>query len=834
MGRADALVDTFYGIDPLRASDASDVLASMPSHEAISALVPLDRGTPYVIEARAAVVPRIRRLAASLGSPIVGHLVEAIGRGPEDTKWLAHHYFAGLEWSTDTQEPLVEILTDRAPNLDACRHAIEALGCLGMPANCVAGVANFARTTCWEQGRLDRYAFEKLGPAAIRAIARSAGKASTRDDAHWILSQLSALVLLREEEFPKRYPSSYDFVQGVAEDFSVATFDYLMQIWGGHERLQFRQLAVDILAHVAPIRATDFLLEVIAKHDVSQLELSESAALALAEIVDEDPAGRVAKAYEQATQRRALLGLPLVMLFPVLGDRGGATVGVEAVLKRFPGAASYLEYALALRGDHRLKTSTIDHLNSSFSEQRWMAALSLGRLLKDEAHDPLRVRLDEAGDDVECAAFCAALIRSGDPGFADRFQSALQSALRSGRFRSLPTIWRLEVLEAFRSLRHFGGDAFGLWREAVGVMEVQQRRFEKLLEGVERQPSPPSDEVIRYMPARRWPEGEQPHHVYGKADALHDRLYDLATGGPKAKPVMFLLGSALTMPDGEGQHGVPGVQGVVDLVRSRLKGTEAERKMDELVDTADPDVYQKAFQLLGQSRGQDMVNDVVRTAVGKAMRDCPSNGPGRGQVEAEFYRGLEQCVSNWILPTAVDSFARMLSKWKNDRELVVLTTNFDPLIEVSLTKYKVEFDRTVLHGDGRPGDPVPGRKRVVHLHGHWYLSDTLHRPDQLDCGRRDLENWLARRFDSHVLVVIGYGGWDDVVTRVLQRVVEDYEGCPDVVWAFYDDDVARIEESYESVLRTLRCGNARVRGRVNLYRGVDCRCLFSALESKLG
>ena len=836
VGNAGELVKAFYGTDPLRASDASKELAERPGDKVIGELVPFDQRTPRMTEAWGAIVPRIRRLAGALGSPITGHLVEAISRGTEDTKWLAHHYFGGLEGTSEIQESLVEILADGAPNLDACRYAIEALGHLGMPADLVSGIANFAQTTRWEGGQLRRYAFEKLGPAAIRAIARAAAKASMPEDARWVLVELGDLVMLREREFRGHHPSAYGIVQGVAEDFSIDSLDPLMRVWGDGERPRFQQLAFDILAQMAPVRATGSLLAAIDKHDVSRPELAESAALALAEILDEGTAERVAAAYAQMGERRTLLRLPLVMLFPVLGDRGGTVVGLETVLERFPGAVSWFEYALALRGDHRLEKSTVEHLSAEFSEQRWMAALSLSRLLNEDARDQLKGGLDESGDDIERAAFCAALIRSGEPSLAGRFQSALQSALRKGKFRGLPTIWKLEILEAFRSLDGFRDDAFGLWCEAVGVAAVKHSCFERVIKGVKgvaRQQGSQSDVVmpVRFSHRRREP-GPRPHE-YGETGQLVDRLCALAAGGAKAKPVMFLLGSALTMPDRAGEPGVPGVQAMVDLVRDQLRETAVAHELDELVEAAPPDVYQHAFRLLAHSRGPGQVNDVVRTAVRQAMAHGAwqsVQASGR-QAEADFYGALERAPSKWKLPSAMDSFGSVLAKWRNTRGMVVLTTNFDPLIEVSLNKHEVKFLRTVMHGDGRPADPLDGETHVVHLHGYWFGADTLHRPDQLDRPRNALQNWLARKLESHVLVAIGYGGWEDVVTRTLKSVLRDMERDPDVLWAFYRDEILGIEESYETVLGVLEPGIQR--GRVLLYRGVDCRRLFSAVEDRM-
>ena len=52
---------------------------------------------------------------------------------------------------------------------------------------------------------------------------------------------------------------------------------------------------------------------------------------------------------------------------------------------------------------------------------------------------------------------------------------------------------------------------------------------------------------------------------YYKSEDLIDRLCSAADSRDKA--VTFLVGSPLTLPDHVGGHGVPGVSGMIDLIR---------------------------------------------------------------------------------------------------------------------------------------------------------------------------------------------------------------------------------------------------------------------------
>ena len=55
-------------------------------------------------------------------------------------------------------------------------------------------------------------------------------------------------------------------------------------------------------------------------------------------------------------------------------------------------------------------------------------------------------------------------------------------------------------------------------------------------------------------------------------------------------------------------------------------------------------------------------------------------------------------------------------------------------------------------------------QKIVHLHGYWRGSDTLHTPAQLTTRRRRLTASLQRLLTRHSVVVISCGGWDPSLT----------------------------------------------------------------------
>ena len=85
--------------------------------------------------------------------------------------------------------------------------------------------------------------------------------------------------------------------------------------------------------------------------------------------------------------------------------------------------------------------------------------------------------------------------------------------------------------------------------------------------------------------------------------------------------------------------------------------------------------------------------------------------------------------------------------------------------------------------------------------------------------------------EAATLVVVGYSGWDDVITRTLVDLLSDSGSNPEIIWAFHEDDTATIEASNKRLLNLLAPGIGR--GRVSLYRGIDCFSIFSEVYEQL-
>lgn len=201
------------------------------------------------------------------------------------------------------------------------------------------------------------------------------------------------------------------------------------------------------------------------------------------------------------------------------------------------------------------------------------------------------------------------------------------------------------------------------------------------------------------------------------------------------------------------------------------------------------------------------------------------------EFDPNICRALEDEIHAWKLPRSVDMLGRLLVKFPDTFGKVILTTNFDPLIEVSIRKNGGSRYRTVLPEDGNLEQTVSDGIHVIHLHGFWSGYDTLHTPQQLGRPRPKLKRSLARILESSTLVIVGYGGWDDAITQTLAEIVHDPMSTPEILWTFYEDNDVDIEKVGQKLLSSLAPGIQQ--GRVQLYQGVDCRSLFHEICQRL-
>ena len=101
---------------------------------------------------------------------------------------------------------------------------------------------------------------------------------------------------------------------------------------------------------------------------------------------------------------------------------------------------------------------------------------------------------------------------------------------------------------------------------------------------------------------------------YYTSAELVDRLCHAAN--TETGQVVFLVGSALCMPDYLGGHGVPGVGGLIDLIRRDFADSDAAAELETKLGSSMPDEYQNAF------RGSCMPGKAKMPSIGSSVPQC--------------------------------------------------------------------------------------------------------------------------------------------------------------------------------------------------------------------
>lgn len=293
---------------------------------------------------------------------------------------------------------------------------------------------------------------------------------------------------------------------------------------------------------------------------------------------------------------------------------------------------------------------------------------------------------------------------------------------------------------------------------------------------------------------------------------LHKRLEKIQ------RPLAVVVGSALSVTRGSPNLGVPGVSEMVERIRRRMVDEDLDEDFDEALREGTGNRYQQAFAFVQSTQGAEVCDAIIREAVLEArLPDAPPLRHGDGDP------------AHWHLPRGTVALGRLLATKDPRFTGPILTTNFDPLLSMAIEHVGGVVDRRVLERDGHlpgAGDSNHGA-RVVHLHGYWRGS-TLHLPQHLSAPRDKLLGSLRELLSGHVVLVVGYGGWEDAFMQALSQVIDQPETPVNVLWCMYGDE------------GTARHDNRNLLRRFEGYRdfvpyfGVDAHQLFEDLARSGG
>lgn len=287
------------------------------------------------------------------------------------------------------------------------------------------------------------------------------------------------------------------------------------------------------------------------------------------------------------------------------------------------------------------------------------------------------------------------------------------------------------------------------------------------------------------------------------------------------RPLIFVLG------DGIARDRAGGVWSVSDIL-TRLKAELSLKPND--VDEPVGDTYGRAIAKLKAKGGGRAVANLFRQAVLAAnigADESLRNSAAKGNPEA--CNRVQKLKDDWHIPAGVQAVAEIANSILSRRKQLqtpapaplIITTNFDPLLEIALERAGIKPDVCNLLNDDRPSG-TDSDVGIWHVHGIW-SNVTMHTPRELRAVRPRVKNALSRRLRGADICVLGYGGWEDIVFNTLGELLR--EGCfgpneaPEVMWAFFSQQEKDIFKSYNHVFELFSGPLASC--QVAYYKGID-------------
>jgi hypothetical protein len=316
-------------------------------------------------------------------------------------------------------------------------------------------------------------------------------------------------------------------------------------------------------------------------------------------------------------------------------------------------------------------------------------------------------------------------------------------------------------------------------------------------------------------------------------------LLDRLTAGLRdVDQISLLLGSGVTA------GAIPRVQGVLEIADSFAAGRNddgalqraLEQARAELVGARAIDVYRAYRRVFTDWVSAGAFDVIAQQAVLKAYAapdpmESPLATHGLGQrLERGVGEGVENDRFSWQLPRGVQALGHLLAQVPEAFDHRVLTTNFDPLLEIAIRSAggraaSLPMDPRGVFGHAAGTD---GAVRVFHLHGFWRPTLHVRGPQLLHDPARIAENkqLVAATADlirGDTVCVIGSSDWAGTLTAAIAAAARTRPVR--VLWALNDPDAAgalsTAERLREAIGRPVEC-----------FPGVDSERLFPALAER--
>jgi SIR2-like protein len=310
----------------------------------------------------------------------------------------------------------------------------------------------------------------------------------------------------------------------------------------------------------------------------------------------------------------------------------------------------------------------------------------------------------------------------------------------------------------------------------------------------------------------------------------------------ESEQITLVLGSGVTAT------AIPRIPGLLAIADKYAAGRNDEGALEralaqaraELPSPPAPiDLYREYRRVFTDWVSPGAFDVIAQQAVLKAYTtpdpmESPLATRGLGQrLERGVGEFLENDRFSWQLPRGVQALGHLLTQAAEAFDHRVLTTNFDPLIEIAVRSasglaVSLPLDATGGYG---PSTGADGAIRVFHLHGFW--RPTLHvrgrrlllDPSVLTGEATELVAATAELIRGDTVLVLGCADWAGTISAALATVAD--RRPVRVLWALHDADP-------EQALRTAARLGREIGTEVETFPGIDSERLLPALADAAG
>ena len=416
-----------------------------------------------------------------MGESIVPHLIQVIEEGSWGTKFSAATCFSLLTHSKAAESALIGLIKKGQLNYDARRAVVEALGIIGADW-CASYLIKYLKYGLWIedpneyhiQSSVDKDHIAKLYSYVIPALAKFAAKSTDHNVSHTIFEYLADLITQKELNC---YSFPGMLITSIGHEFTPCSIDALINIWGNSEHEILQELCCEILGYIAPVRAAQYLLNKASSPATPDV-IRRAASIALGEIRHPLAAEKLAIKLKHSGTDQTYLDWAFSTLYALPADWSGLSDYVDELLAYDNEQGCQLRYSLALKRDGRCQTTLVEYLDHHKPYIRWTSALALARLLGPNSRKYLDQRFEEASNVLERCGLYAAVIHAGN---YEEVGALHKGLCELETFSSLRSVWKLEMLDAFRIVHTFDDRAFRLWAKVSKIGQRQLEYFIKLV-----------------------------------------------------------------------------------------------------------------------------------------------------------------------------------------------------------------------------------------------------------------------------------------------------------------------------------------------------------------